>query len=152
MDDWNFENLGLYSLAAIYGSFAFFSLFMASLIVKWLKPKKSMVIGSVFYVIWVASAMIPITFENFPWGIIYVLFILTGLLNGFGASLLWVGQGVYISWLSHHKSKNYGTFWSIFMGSQLLGNLIAAVIIGKIGLLPYFISITLIGMIGVYMF
>ena len=50
----------------------------------------------------------------------YVLFVVSGIINGIGASLIWIGIGSYITEVSANdetKSKNFGTFWMIFMNS-----------------------------------
>lgn len=61
-------------------------------------------------------------------------------INGFGSSLLWVGQGIYLTECSDEKSK--GLYFAILqafaMSSQLIGNLLSAFLLGKTDKLTYF--------------
>jgi len=117
--------------------------------------KNSIIVGAICYMLWVACGIIPIantspsqSFKSF----VFALFIFSGLINGFGASIIWVGQGNYVTDASENdsvKSRNFGAFWGIFMGSQIFGNLIAAFLIGNIGLLTFFISVSLIACVGI---
>ena len=57
--------------------------------------------------------------------------ILAAILNGFGASILWVGQGIYVGKCCNSQNSGlyYGIFWSMFMFSQIFGNVMAAFVI-----------------------
>lgn len=59
--------------------------------------------------------------------------IVAGMINGFGASILWVGQGLYVNECSNADNKGFffGLFWCIFMLSQIFGGLIAAFVVSN---------------------
>jgi len=59
------------------------------------------------------------------------MLIVSAILNGIGASLIWVANGSYISACATPKTKGifYGFFLIVFMSSQVVGNLIGAVIL-----------------------
>jgi uncharacterized membrane protein YjgN (DUF898 family) len=46
------------------------------------------------------------------------------ILNGLGASVIWVAQGEYFSNCATRGSKGFyfGMFWSIYQGSQIFGS------------------------------
>ena len=128
----NYGNLGFYTLWAIYLSCAVFS-FISTPIISKLGPRKSIQIGSFWYFVWVVSGLLPVVLESTSTIkiIIYVVMMLSGILIGFGASLIWVGQGKYITdcSVSENKGLYFGLFWWIYMNSQVIGNWISAFIL-----------------------
>lgn len=56
------------------------------------------------------------------------MILISAALNGFGASILWVAQGRYISRIANNSNKGTfnSTFWAFFMSSQVIGALFAA--------------------------
>jgi MFS family permease len=56
------------------------------------------------------------------------MLILTACINGLGAGILWVAQGKYISLCATSSTRGFinAYFWTIFMSSQVIGNLMAA--------------------------
>ena len=59
------------------------------------------------------------------------MLIITALINGAGAALIWVANGSYISDCATPKTKGffYGFFWVVYMMSQVVGSLIGAAIL-----------------------
>ena len=59
------------------------------------------------------------------------LIVLTAAINGFGAGILWVAQGKFISECACDENKGFfnSFFWCFFMASSIFGNVIAALII-----------------------
>ena len=51
-------------------------------------------------------------------------------MNGFGASILWVAQGEYISKCSYYDTTGFyfGYFWSIHQASQILSCVLSTLI------------------------
>lgn len=52
--------------------------------------------------LWVACGIIPVAVpvENQTPGFklfVYLLFLVSGIVNGFGAAVIWVGQGAYVA-------------------------------------------------------
>ena len=59
---------------------------------------------------------------------------------------MFVAQGKYISECADESNKGFffGYFWAWFMLSQIIGNFIAAMVLGKLTQSAYFISMTAI--------
>ncbi|KAF7818516.1 UNC93-like protein 3 [Senna tora] len=119
------EDLGTTSLGILYLSFTFFSL-VASLVVRVLGSKNSLVLGTTGYLLFVAANLMPNWYTMIP----------ASLYLGFSASIIWVGQGTYLTSAarSHAKDQNShegtvigdfnGEFWAVFALHQFVGNLI----------------------------
>uniref|UniRef100_A0A5S6QJ68 UNC93-like protein MFSD11 n=1 Tax=Trichuris muris TaxID=70415 RepID=A0A5S6QJ68_TRIMR len=105
---------GYNSLAIIYGVLTVCNLF-ASPIVLLLTAKWSMVVGAITNVLYLASFLYV---RN------EVLYTASAVL-GFGSSLLWVGQGNYITLVSNRANvgRNGAIVWAIFQFSLPTGGL-----------------------------
>ena len=59
------------------------------------------------------------------------MMLLTAAINGAGAGILWVSQGKFISECANKKNTGFynSYFWAFFMVSQIVGNLIAIVVL-----------------------
>ena len=73
--------------------------------------------------------------------------------NGFGASLLWVSVGGFMTKCSTNADRgfNTGVFWSIFQMSLIIGNVVAYFMINYFTATELFIVFTIIGAIGTCM-
>jgi MFS family permease len=62
-----------------------------------------------------------------------MVLIVSVILNGLGASVLWVAQGEYFSKCATEKSKGFyfGLFWSMYQGSQIFGSFFGGLIFGE---------------------
>ena len=98
LDQHGFHLLGFYSVGMIYAFFAIGSLLCPPM-VESIGAIKSMALGSFCYMIWVASCILPVTVQHTHtvFYAVWVILLITGAINGIGASILWVGQGKYIS-------------------------------------------------------
>ncbi|XP_042511873.1 UNC93-like protein 3 [Macadamia integrifolia] len=120
------EDLGTYSLGILYLSFTFFSV-VASPVVQFLGSKNSLVLGTTGYWLFIAANLKPSWYTMVP----------ASLYLGFAASIIWVGQGTYLTSTARcHAEDNYlhegtvignfnGEFWGIFASYQFIGNLIS---------------------------
>ncbi|GAV62696.1 UNC-93 domain-containing protein [Cephalotus follicularis] len=120
------EDLGTISLGILYLSFTFFSL-VASLVVRALGSKNALVLGTSGYWLFIAANLFPSWYTMIP----------ASLYMGFSASIIWVGQGTYLtSTARNHARYNKlhegtvighfnGEFWGLFASHQLIGNLIS---------------------------
>ena len=56
------------------------------------------------------------------------MLIITAAITGAGAGILWVAQGKFLTLCATNNNRGFiaAYFWMIFMGSQIIGNLIAA--------------------------
>ena len=71
-------------------------------------------------------------------------------INGLGSSLLWVGQSTYISQCASEENKGrfYGTFWFLFMWSQIVGNLLGAYVLSSFSKVMFFVLMSIISLLG----
>lgn len=83
-----------------------------------------------------------------------MLSLFSAAVNGFGAGVLWVAQGKYVGECANDKNKGFffGYFWAFFMASQVLGNLIAALILGPLSQSTYYIVMTIAAFSGTSVF
>ncbi|EPS67279.1 hypothetical protein M569_07495, partial [Genlisea aurea] len=118
-------DLGTTSLGILYVSFAVFSV-IASLVVKKLKPKNALVLGTTGYWLFIAANLKPTWYTMVP----------ASVYLGFAASIIWVGEGTYLTSAAHSHAADHdlsqetvvgqynGEFWGIFAIHQIAGNLI----------------------------
>jgi hypothetical protein len=140
MQEDGFDKLGFYSMAILYFVFSFTSFFSYSIVNK-LGTKKSLVIGALCYSLWVFSFLLPaFKSENldddrflFNKTFIYCIILTASAINGFGAGILWVSEGQYVSECASDDNKGFfnSLFWAIFMCSQIIGNLVGGLVLGK---------------------
>ncbi|XP_020101522.1 UNC93-like protein 3 [Ananas comosus] len=130
------EDLGTISLGILYLSFTLFSV-VASAVVRVLGSKRALVLGTSGYLLFIASNLKPSWYTMVP----------ASLYLGFTASIIWVGQGTYLTSaaLSHAKDNSLhegaiignfnGEFWGMFASHQVIGNLISLALLrdGKEG-------------------
>ncbi|XP_031396132.1 UNC93-like protein 3 [Punica granatum] len=123
-------NLGTISLGILYVSFTIFSL-GASLVVRALGSKNAVLLGTSGYWLFIAANLRPSWYTMIP----------ASLYLGFAASIIWVGEGTYLTstaW-SHAKDSNLhegtvigsfnGEFWGFFASHQFVGNLISLTVL-----------------------
>jgi len=126
LKDDGLESLGFYSLGLLYCVFGISSFFATSL-VKILGEKTSLLTGAICYSVYVASfIMAALRAANedsnafiYQKGFIKSVILVAAAINGFGASILWVAQGKYISECADEKNKGLfnSVFWAFFMTS-----------------------------------
>ena len=70
---------------------------------------------------------------------------------GFGAALLWVSQGEYVSSCASEETKGFyfGHFWALYMSAQIFGNLIGALLIRQTSGIWFFLIMGIIMMFPV---
>ncbi|XP_033755008.1 protein unc-93 homolog A-like isoform X2 [Pecten maximus] len=124
------DNVGLYSLAAGYGSFTVFSLF-TPFIVQRFRPKRCLVIGLLPQVLYVVANLYP-TFE---------ILVTMAFLQGIGNAILWNAISTYVTYLArsyalknddrtvHVASKYFGIIFFFYQFSMVVGNLISSVVL-----------------------
>ena len=115
---------GLASLGVLYISFSLSSILLANTVLDLLNPRMSLVLGSFCYFCYIGGNLSII-----PGAILYVAAIITG----FGASVLWTAQGVYLQQNSNdtNMGRHSGVFWSIFQLNSIVGNLIAQFVLNS---------------------
>ena len=133
-------SFGFYTLAALYFSLAF-AAFLSSALMEKIGLYKCLVIGSFFHFTFVLVNLLPALHKDYPgyqsWLVsltfIKSMLIVSAVMNGFGAGILWCAFGNYISECATEATKGYfnGLFWFFFMGSQTTGSLIGAFLLGE---------------------
>lgn len=103
-EDPSFTGDGYTSLCIIYGVFAICN-WLAPTIIGMIGSRKSIYLGSICYV----AFLMP-----FLWPSNILLYTMSVLL-GFGASIIWTGQGTYLTMNSDLStiSRNSGIFWAM---------------------------------------
>ncbi|GLT92512.1 hypothetical protein SLE2022_103460 [Rubroshorea leprosula] len=129
-------DLGTISLGILYVSFMFFSL-VASLVVRALGSKNALVLGTTGYWLFIAANLKPSWYTMVP----------ASLYLGFAASIIWVGEGTYLTSIARNHARDFnsqegtvigkfnGEFWGMFALHQFVGNLISLALLsdGKDG-------------------
>ncbi|CAH0389244.1 unnamed protein product [Bemisia tabaci] len=108
-----FTGNGFWSLAIIYGVFAITNWATPS-IISLIGPRMAMVIGAVTYATFIASFFFPSA---------WLLYLVSGIV-GFGAALIWTGQGNYLTINADASTlaRDSGVFWALMQSSMFLGN------------------------------
>ncbi|XP_077213037.1 UNC93-like protein 3 isoform X2 [Tasmannia lanceolata] len=118
------QDLGTTSVGILYLSFTLFSL-VASPMVRLLGSKRALVLGTTGYWLFIASNLKPSWYTMVP----------ASVFLGFAASIIWVGQGTYLTSAarSHAKDSHLhegtvignfnGEFWGILATTQEGGSL-----------------------------
>ena len=158
LDDLGFGNLGFYSLAVLYFIFAF-SCFIATPIVNKCGERFSMTVGSMCYTFYTASFILASLPGQYPedasnWYASKDFIGFTNLFgaacNGFGAAILWVAQGRYISRIANDSNK--GTYNSIFRAfmqvSGIFGALFSALVLKNTNTFNFYSIMTAIGILA----
>ncbi|KAM0941317.1 putative Ion channel regulatory protein, UNC-93 [Dioscorea sansibarensis] len=129
-------DLGTISMGILYISFTLFSL-VASLIVRGMGSKRALVLGTTGYLLFIASNLKPSWHTMVP----------ASVYLGFAGSIIWVGQGTYLTSAARSHTKDFhlhegtvlgdfnGKFWAMFASTQVTGNLISLALLksGKEG-------------------
>eukprot|EP01121_Diplochlamys_sp_Union-15-3_P016885 TRINITY_DN5834_c0_g1_i1.p1 TRINITY_DN5834_c0_g1~~TRINITY_DN5834_c0_g1_i1.p1 ORF type:complete len:437 (-),score=44.81 TRINITY_DN5834_c0_g1_i1:137-1447(-) len=134
------ENLGSTSLVVLYVTVAI-TVFMAPMVVAFIGEKWTMVLGGACYVVYIASLI----------KVVKSVVLIAAVIIGFGASILWVAQGMFITMCSNNDERGAysGIFWAIFQFSNVFGNLCAYLIFPHISKSALFATFTVTGCVGV---
>eukprot|EP01084_Bolivina_argentea_P133820 236179_1 len=145
---------GAISLAILYTCFTLANL-VAPKLINYCSNKIAMIIGGGTYAIYVAANIKVETYLLYP----------AAAIMGFGAALLWVAQGAFVTECSNYYENKHnlkinsklghfnGIFWSIYMSNQFVGNLLAAVLFEfDVNNYIIFTVLTSINIIGVLVF
>ncbi|XP_064600722.1 UNC93-like protein MFSD11 [Liolophura sinensis] len=110
----SFTGDGYTSLAIIYSMFSL-SNWAAPSILSLIGPKLCMIVGAVMYFLFILQFLKPMTWALYTGSV----------LVGFGAAILWTGQGNFLTINSDTETvgRNSGIFWALLQCSLLFGNL-----------------------------
>ena len=112
----------------------------------------SITLGSVCYCLYIASFILASASIKYPeqqsWyldkGVIEATILSTAIVNGFGAAILWVAQGKYISRIATDSNKGtyYSIFWAIFMSCLIVGVLFGAIVLDNTDAYVFYCGMT----------
>ncbi|XP_034247837.1 UNC93-like protein MFSD11 [Thrips palmi] len=113
-DDPSFTGKGYTSLAVIYAVFAVCN-WAAPSIISVIGPRAAICLGAVTYGFFIATFLYPSTW----------LLYASSAVIGFGAAVIWTGQGSYLTLNSTKEtiSRNSGVFWAMLQCSMFFGNI-----------------------------
>ncbi len=121
-----------------------------------------MVIGSCCDCFWIVSAIPAALYEEKPGstsffvseGFIYFITLFGAVADGFGDALMWTAHGTYVQECSTESTKGFyfGYFWSIYMFSQVIGNLTAAFVLGKLPLSEFYLIMSSLAFLAIICF
>jgi len=126
------KTLAYATLGVLYGIFTMTS-FIAPKLVDLMGPRIAITVGAIPYVLFVFANIYPV------WGTL--LPASAGV--GFGAAILWTGQGIYLSRCAVRDaavtgdsvdvctSKMNGTFWTLFQFNAAVGLVLSSIILGQ---------------------
>lgn len=91
----------------------------------------------------------------FSYTFVFIITVVTSFFNGFGQGVAQPASGKFISDCATENSKGFffAYFWAFYMGSQIVGNLISAIVLGSFEIYYYAIVMAVICAIAiVYLF
>lgn len=132
-------NLGNVSLGVLYVTVAV-TVFLAPAIVYACREKWTMVFGALCYVVYMASLI-----EIVEWAVLGASVVI-----GFGAAILWVAQGSFLTLCSPKgkRGTHTGIFWGLFQFSNVFGNLAAYFVLPHVSKALLFAVFTSVGAAG----
>ena len=76
--------------------------------------------------------------------------IFTSACCGLGASILWVGQGRYISRIANDANKGIYTsvFWSFYMSAMIVGTLFGALVLKNTDSFTFYCALTVVNILA----
>ena len=121
-----YHDLGYYILAVLYLSIAFGSL-ISTAINKKLGTYKCLILGGFGHFSFVFASTVPAYKYDHPEstsfltssGFMGSFLILCAILNGLGASIIWVAEGSYVAECAIPRTRGffYGFFWMVYQSS-----------------------------------
>lgn len=145
------------------------SLFATPLMHRLGGPRLCMVIGSACDALWIVASIVPALkalYENesdedgyrkgtMPaWllsdTMIYSVTTITSILGGLGEAVQWVAQGKYIADCAGESTRGFffGFFWAFYMASQIVGSLLAAIVLQSYDLITFYLIMACIAVIS----
>ncbi|XP_034264443.1 UNC93-like protein MFSD11 isoform X2 [Pantherophis guttatus] len=145
----DFHGSGYTSMAVIYGVFSASNIISPS-VVAVIGPQLSMFISGIFYSLYIAIFIQPITWS----------FYTASVFLGIAAAVLWTAQGNCLTINSNENTigRNSGIFWALLQSSLFFGNLYiyfawqGKTYISESDRRTVFISLTVISLVGTVLF
>jgi len=159
MDELGFGDLGFYSLSVLYFTFAF-SCFIATPIVNKCGERFSMTAGALCYWLYISSFLLPAASIKYPESVdvdkavIEAVILTTAAFNGFGAALLWVAKGRYLSRIANDENKGTfnSIFWAVFTMSMIVGALFGAIVLENTDAFTFYCAMSAFCLLAAFFF
>ena len=153
-----FGQLGYFILAVTYLFIGVGSLISTAMINKY-GTRKSLILGGIGVTIWILSTLLAVKREKLNEngvgdGLIYMGLFLAAILNGFTVGILWTAANQYIADCSSEENKGFffSYFWAFYMTSQIIGNITAAFVLGRLNEESYFWIMAVISVVAICLF
>ncbi|CDW80279.1 major facilitator superfamily protein [Stylonychia lemnae] len=151
MNQNGFGPLGNYNLAVL-SIFCVLGGFLSTTMIKRLGINITLVIGTIGIAQWILCSVLPALKNNEPDkhkrdtyviysdAFIYSIMIISSCICGMATGFVWTAQGVYTAECATVESKGFyfSCFWTTYTFSQVVGNLIAAFVLGSMDQSNYF--------------
>lgn len=137
-DSDGYKNLGYISNAVAYVGQGTGSVFCVYVMQR-VGDVKAMAYSALLSLPFIISLLLPALHDKFErdnflfsYTFVAMITIFTSFLNGFGGGINQPASGKYISDCATERTKGFffAYFWAFYMGSQVLGNLIASLSLG----------------------
>jgi len=122
----------------------------------------SLISGGIGYVCFLFSYWLPLYRKDHPesewlqdsYGLCVVSVILGSVIGGVGCAISWVAQGKYVSECAneHNVGLFNSVFWTFMAATQLIGNLMGAVLVTKVTTSTLFLILTSICLASVFVY
>lgn len=157
MRDANYGDLGFYCLTMLYGLYAPACL-ISSFVVSRIGTSYTLILGSFCYLCFGAALIFPARVSegksDLSESAIWAIMLTASGINGFGSAILWVAQGEYLAQCANSTNRGLynGVFWAIFNGSRVVGCIVASIVMERVMLSTFFMSMCGFGAAGLFMF
>ncbi|CDW83344.1 major facilitator superfamily protein [Stylonychia lemnae] len=161
MDSNGFSKLGFFSLSLLYFFLGAGSLVSTAVMNK-VGVKYCLAIGAVFDCFWILSSIFPYLQKQNPGdprfiysnAFIYLTTILSSIFDGLGNAIQWVAQGKYIADCATEKTKGFffSYFWAYYMASQIVGNLLGALVIKQFDQIVFYLTMACFSILASFIF
>jgi len=121
-------------------------------VMDYLTFKRAMFIATWGYILFLAGGVIATSCEDnedraiCSEGALVALNLIFAAIVGFLSCIIWVAQVGYVSALcdEHSKAKFFGIFWALLQFSQVLGNVLTAILLNYVSHFTYFIILLIL--------
>eukprot|EP00347_Sterkiella_histriomuscorum_P022750 403337297 len=161
MDTDGFGQMGFYILAVLYLFMGFGSLLSTAIINKY-GSRKCMIAGGIGNVQWILMTILAAEQERKvnedliedPNIYVTALLFLSTMINGLTVGILWTCANNYVARCSSIQNKGFAFsyFWTFYMTSQILGNMIAAYTLNTMSQTSFFLIMGGIALMGTLVF
>lgn len=129
-------------------------------VMDYLSFKRAMFIATWGYVVFLSGGVIACSCEDnkngagCSEGTLVALNLIFAAVVGFLSCIIWVAQVGYVSALcdEHSKAKFFGIFWALLQFSQVLGNILTAVLLNYVSHFTYFIILLTLASVSALLF